>query len=389
MNTAKLYGNWNYPTQVCFGEGRVRELPELCGQLSMYKPLIVTDPYMASLPLITELRQLCAGDGIELGLFSEVKSNPSDINVAAGVNHYRQRGHDGIIALGGGSALDAGKAIALMVGQNRPLWDFEDAGDNYKRANTESIAKIIAIPTTAGTGSEVGRASVIVDTVACNKRLIFHPLMLPSVVISDPELCLSLPPHLTAATGMDALAHNMEAYFAPGFHPLADGIALEGCRLIKQYLPTAVKEGNNIEARAHLLAAATMGATAFQKGLGVIHSLSHPVGAIYDVHHGLLNAILMPYALIYNRKFIEDKCCHLARLLDLPNPSFESLLDWVLAFCQKLDIPLSLHDIGIDHSDIDTVVRLALADPSTASNPRPMNFSELKVMYGNAIDGRL
>jgi alcohol dehydrogenase class IV len=310
-------------------------------------------------------------------------------NVEDGLRVFREGGYDGIIAFGGGSALDAAKTIAFMAGQTRPMWDFEDVGDNWTRADPAGIVATIAVPTTSGTGSEVGRASVIVNEATHTKKIIFHPRMLPSIVISDPALTVGLPPHVTAATGMDALAHCLEAYCAPGFHPMADGIAVEGMRLVKISLPTAVKDGKNLVARANMMAAASMGATAFQKGLGAIHSLSHPVGAIYDTHHGLTNAVVMPYVLEFNRAAIEEKMTRLAAWLGLPNPSFKSVMSWVIALRKEIGIPHTLKDIGVGSDRIDELSEMAAVDPSTGSNPIPAGVTEMKEMFVASIEGRL
>ena len=334
-----LKGNWGFPTQMIFGPGRIARLGKACAGLGMSRPLLVTDPGLAALPMVRDAIAANEAEGLPTGLFTQVKPNPVGQNVEDGVDAYRAGGHDGIIAFGGGSALDCGKAIALMAGQSRPLWDFEDKGDNWKRVDSEGIAPIVAVPTTAGTGSETGRASVILDEETHIKKIIFHPKMMPGTVVSDPELTLGLPPHITAATGMDALAHCLEAYCAPGYHPMAEGIAVEGIRLVKDWLPTAVKDGGNLAARANMLAAASMGSTAFQKGLGAIHSLSHPIGALYDTHHGLTNAVVMPYVLAFNRPAIEDKMTRLAAWLGLANPSFTAMQDWILALRAEIGIP--------------------------------------------------
>ncbi|MCH7486605.1 MAG: iron-containing alcohol dehydrogenase, partial [Proteobacteria bacterium] len=326
-----MTGNWNYPTAVRFGAGRINELAKVCASLGMTRPLLVTDPGLAALPMVTGAVADCRAAGLGVAVFHNLRPNPVGRNVTDGVAAYRSGGHDGVIAFGGGSAMDTAKAIALMAGQERPLWDFEDVGDNWRRAEVSAIAPIVAVPTTAGTGSEVGRAAVITEEDTHTKKIIFHPRMLPGVVISDPALCVGLPPHITAATGMDAFAHCLEAYSAPAFHPMADGIALEGMRLVHDWLPAAVKDGTDLAARANMMAAASMGATAFQKGLGAIHSLSHPVGAIYDTHHGLTNAVFTPYVLAFNRPAIEDRMARLARYLGLAKPSFEGVMDWVLA----------------------------------------------------------
>jgi alcohol dehydrogenase class IV len=384
-----LRGNWNYPTQMRFGAGRIGELAEACRGLGMTRPLLVTDPGLAALPMVTEAIAANEAAGLPTGLFSEIKPNPVGQNVDDGIAAYRGGGHDGVIAFGGGSGLDAAKAVALMAGQNRPMWDFEDVGDNWTRADPDGIAPIVAVPTTAGTGSEVGRASVVVNQETETKVIIFHPKMLPSVVISDPALTVGRPPHVTAATGMDALAHCLEAYCAPGYHPMAEGIAVEGMRLVKTWLPTAYRDGGNLEARAHMLAAASMGATAFQKGLGAIHSLSHPIGAIYDTHHGLTNAVVMPYVLAFNRGAIEGKLTRLAAWLDLPDPSFTSVMDWVLALRSELAIAHTLKDIGVDDARADELSEMAAKDPTAPTNPVPIGAAELKGMFIDALEGRL
>ncbi len=390
MTTSEqLYGNWNYPTQIRFGAGRIKELPEACQELNIKRPLIVTDAGLAKMDFVDDVIKINNANKLATGLFSDVKSNPTEKNIDTGVAFYEHCGNDGVIALGGGSALDAGKAIALMVGQDRPLWDFEDAGDNWLRVNVAAMAPVIAVPTTAGTGSEVGRASVIVDEPSHSKKIIFHPGMLPAIVIADPELTLGLPPNITAATGVDAFVHNLEAYCAPGYHPMADGIALESMRLIKNWLPVAFEDGSNITARSHMLAAASMGAVAFQKGLGAVHALAHPLGAIFDKHHGLLNAILLPYVLQKNRTVIENKIAHVSRCLDLEEYSFAEFFEWVLAFRKQLEIPGDLGSIGIVADESKLIGELALADPSASGNPQPLTAAEYSEIFTAAVMGNL
>ena len=381
--------NWNYPTAVRFGPGRIAELPAVCKEVGITRPLLVTDPGLRALPMIASALAALRAAGLGDCVFADVKANPVGRNVDDGVAAFRRLGCDGVIAFGGGSALDVGKTIAFMSGQTRPLWDFEDREDWSTRADPAGIAPTIAVPTTAGTGSEVGRATVILDEATHLKKIIFHPKMLPVVVISDPELTVGLPPRMTAATGMDALAHCLEAYCAPGFHPLADGIALEGMRLVKEWLPRAFANGADIEARAHMLAAASMGATAFQKGLGAIHSLSHPVGAIYNAHHGETNGIVMPYVLQFNRPAIEERMQRLARLLDLQPANFDGVLQWVLALRQQIGIPNTLADVGVKEADLDLLVPMAVDDPSTGGNPRPAGAAEMRTMFEKAIRGDL
>ena len=388
-NSSQLKGNWNYPTTIRFGSGRIRELAKACRELGMLQPLLVTDPGLAELPMIKQALENCHNGGLPCGLFSEVKSNPIEANVSAGVKAYKDNHHDGVIAFGGGSALDTAKAIALMVGQERPIWDFEDRADWWLRVNVSGMAPVVAVPTTAGTGSEVGRAAVITDERDHTKKIIFHPRMLPAIVIADPELTLGLPPHITAATGMDALSHNLEAFCSPLFHPMAQGIALEGMRLIKDWLPQAVAEGCNLEARANMMAASTMGATAFQKGLGAMHSLSHPCGSVLNTHHGLTNAVVMPYVLAFNRVAIEDKLTALARYFDLPNPSFQAVLDWILRLREKIGIPHTLAELGVGEEHVERLARMAEVDPSSDSNPVKLTADNLAGLYRNAIEGVL
>jgi len=382
-------GSWNYPTPVRFGPGRIQELPEACRALGMSRPLLVTDPGIAALPILETALTANHVAGLPTAVFSDVRGNPVGANVDAGVAVLRQGDHDGVVALGGGSALDVGKAVALMAGQSARLWDFEDVGDNWTRVNPDGMVPVVAVPTTSGTGSEVGRASVIVDEESHAKRIIFHPGMLPGQVLCDPELTIGLPASVTAAVGMDALSHNLEAFCAPGFHPQADGIALEGMRLIHGALPRAVRDGTDIAARSDMMAASLMGATAFQKGLGAMHSMSHPLGANLDVHHGLANAIVMPYVLCANRAVIADRMTGLARYLDLPDPGFMAVLDWVLALRRELEIPHTLSEIGVHHDHGRALAPQAFLDPSTATNPLPMSTEAFGALFSKAIDGVL
>ncbi|MEH6626731.1 MAG: iron-containing alcohol dehydrogenase [Motiliproteus sp.] len=389
----KLQGNWSYPNSIHAGAGRVSELPQLCQQLAMQAPLLITDPVLATLPMVCSALDQCRQEGLRVGCFSEVQGNPTGSNVMAGVDAYRAGNHDGVIAFGGGSCIDAAKAVALMVGQNRPLWDFEDVGDNWARVNEASIAPIIAVPTTAGTGSEVGRAAMITDQDNHIKRIIFHPEMLPTLAILDPELTTGLPPLLTAATGIDALSHNLEALCSPSYHPMAEGIAMEGARLVKTYLPRAVMDGNDLEARMQMLVASSMGATAFQKGLGAMHAIAHPLGALYDAHHGMLNAILMPYVLKANREAINVRIERLSRYLDLTGagfePGFDGFLSWVLQLRQHLGIPHSLAAIEIEDIDANLVGLMAAADATASTNPILFDAQQYAALFKDAVHGRL
>ena len=389
MDYDDAVGNWNYPTAVSAGAGRIEELPAACLELGIRAPLLVTDPGIAALPMLGLARTSCVAAGLRCEVFADVRSNPTPDNVMAGVGAYRGGDHDGVIGFGGGSALDVAKAVAMMSGQVRPLWDFIDEGDNWTRVREEGVAPIIAVPTTAGTGSEVGRASVITDEASQVKRLIFHPLMLPRKVILDPTLTVGLPPSITAATGMDALSHNLEAFCAPCFHPMADGIALEGMRLVREWLPAAVANGDDLDARMHMLVASSMGATAFQKGLGAMHAIAHPLGALHDAHHGLLNAILMPYVLVANRAGIKEKLARAAAYLDLDGRSFDAFLDWVLALRKEVGIPHCLADIDIDDAMQDRVGEMAVRDPSAGGNPLPFGAADYRALFVRAVAGEL
>lgn len=385
----ELSGNWNYPTQYHLGAGRITTLAQCATTLGMAAPLVVTDSGIVMLGFFQEIVTKLKENGLKVAVFSDIKPNPTGKNITDGVAAYSLGNHDGVIVIGGGSALDAGKAIALVCKQQHSLWDFVDEGDNWSRAQPDLIPPIIAVPTTAGTGSEVGRASVILDDKAQTKRIIFHPKMMPELVIADPELTVGLPANLTAATGIDALAHNLEAYCAPGYHPMAVGIAVEGMRLIKQWLPTAVADGQNTEARAHMLVASSMGATAFQRGLGAIHALAHPLGAVYDAHHGLLNAILMPYVLVANRPAIEENIADLTRSLGFANVGFDSFLDWVLTLRADLSIPHTLLEIGIDDRDADKIAAMAVMDPTAGTNPIPFAAEDYADIFRNSVSGVL
>ena len=381
--------NWNYPTSVWVGENRVKDLSEACKNLSISNPLFVTDKDLINLEMVQKILSDLKQNYNNISIFSNFTGNPIGENVEEGVKVFNKQKCDGVIAFGGGSGIDVGKAIAFMSGQTRPIWDFEDIGDFWKRANENKIAPIIAVPTTAGTGSETGRASAIINKQTGVKKIIFHPKFLPSIVILDPVLTIDLPPRLTAATGMDALAHNLEAFCAPGFHPMADGIAIEGLKLIKKSLLIAVNNGKNIDARSDLLAAASMGSTAFQKGLGAIHSLSHPVNAQFNVHHGLSNAIFMPYVLTYNKIYIESRIVSICDYLNL-DKSFDSFLNWILDLRRELKIPHKISEvIDVNKINIKELSQMALDDPSTASNPRKLTINDMQILYEHSISGEL
>jgi alcohol dehydrogenase class IV len=383
--STNLRGNWNYPTTIWAGPGRIAELADACARAGMKRPLIVTDEGLIGAPMIGNALAAVKNSA----LFGAVRGNPALSHVEAGLRAYRAGDHDGVVAFGGGSALDAGKVVAFMSGQTRPLWDFEDIGDWWTRADPAGIAPVVAVPTTAGTGSEVGRAGVILNEETHQKKIIFHPLMMPRIVISDPELTVGLPPGVTAATGIDAFVHCFEAFCAPGFHPLSDGIALEGMRIIHRFLPQAYADGRNIEARAQMLAAASMGATAFQKGLGGVHAIAHPVGSWFNTHHGLTNAVILPYVVTFNRRAIETKADVISRVLDLPTRGFDGFLAWVLDMRRELGVPHSLADIGVSVDKAAIIGREAAIDPSASGNPIPVDAAQLEHIFRAAVAGRL
>jgi alcohol dehydrogenase class IV len=379
-----LTGNWSYPTTIKFGAGRITELSEACAALGLRRPMLVTDKGLADLPITKQALDILDAAGLGRAMFSEVDPNPTEINMEAGVAAYKAGGHDGVIAFGGGSGLDLGKMVAFMAEQSRPVWDFEDIGDWWTRADADAIAPIIAVPTTAGTGSEVGRASVITNSQTHVKKIIFHPKVLPSIVIADPELTVGMPAIITAGTGMDAFAHCLEAFSSPFYHPMSQGIALEGMRLVKEYLPRAFADGADLEARAHMMSAAAMGATAFQKGLGAVHAVSHPVGAIYNTHHGMTNAVVIPPVLEMNRAVIEDRIAEAANYLGIAG-GFTGFFDYVMALRTELGVPDKLRDLGVGTDRIDDMVAMALEDPSAGGNPLPMTEANTKALFEACI----
>ena len=378
--------NWSYPTAVRFGVGRIKELAEACRAAGISRPLLVTDAGLAKLPITTQAMDLLNSAGLPVALFADVQSNPVESNVESGVAVFRAGKHDGVVAFGGGSGLDTGKVIAFMAGQSRPLWDFEDIGDWWTRAQPDKIAPVVAVPTTAGTGSEVGRAGIITQESTHTKKVIFHPKMMPRVVICDPELTTGMPPSITMGTGMDALAHCLEAYCAPSYHPMAEGIAVEGMRLIFVNLPRVVANGKDLEARAHMMSAAAMGATAFQKGLGAIHALSHPIGALYNTHHGTTNGVFMPYALVFNRAAIEAKIDRLSGFLGIPD-GFNGFLNAVLDLRKKTGVPHDLKALGVDDRKADTIVEMSLVDPTASGNPVPLTKESSRKILDAALKG--
>lgn len=379
-----LSANWSYPTDIRFGAGRIGELGECCAEAGITRPLLVTDRGLANLPITQQTLDLMEQAGLGRAMFSEVAPNPTEINMEAGRKVFLNGNHDGVIAFGGGSGLDLGKLLAFMAGQTRPVWDFEDIGDWWKRANADAIAPIIAVPTTAGTGSEVGRASVIVNSQSHVKKIIFHPRILPSIVISDPELTVGMPPFITAGTGMDAFIHCFEAFCSPNFHPMSQGIALEGMRLVKENLPRVYADAANIEARGQMLVAAAMGAVAFQKGLGATHAVSHSVGAIYNTHHGMTNAVVLPSVITMNRPAIENRVDDITRYLGIAN-GFDGFTQFIMTLRESLGVPERLRDMGVGTDRIEEMTRMALDDPSAGGNPVKMTAENTRALFEACI----
>ena len=375
-----MLANWSYPTNIRFGAGRIAELPDACRTAGISHPLLVTDRGLARLPVTRTALDVLEDAGLGRSVYSDVDPNPSDVNLAAGLAKFREGSFDGVVALGGGSGIDLGKMVAFMSGQTRPIWDFEDIGDWWMRANADAIAPIVAVPTTAGTGSEVGRASVITNSETRTKKIIFHPRVLPSVVISDPELTAGMPPSITAGTGMDAFAHCLEAYCSPNYHPMSQGIALEGMRLVRNWLGAAYREGDNPEARAHMMSAASMGAVAFQKGLGAIHALSHPVGALFNTHHGTTNAVVMPPVLEFNREAITGRIEAASAYLGIEG-GFEGFCEFVIELRSELNIPANLTELGADPAKSEEMARMAIEDPSAGGNPVALDYDNTLDLY--------
>jgi alcohol dehydrogenase len=384
MSSANITANWSYPTSVKLGRGRIKELADACKSLGMKKPLLVTDRGLASMAITKNALDILEDAGLGRAIFADVDPNPNEKNLEAGIKAFRDGSHDGVVAFGGGSGLDLGKCVAFMVGQSRPVWDFEDIGDWWTRAGVDGIAPIVAVPTTAGTGSEVGRASVITNSATHVKKIIFHPKFLPGVVIADPELTVGMPKIITAGTGMDAFAHCLEAYSSPFYHPMSAGIALEGMRLVKEFLPRAYKEGTDLEARANMMSAAAMGAVAFQKGLGAIHALSHPIGAVYNTHHGMTNAVVMPAVLRFNRSAIEEKIARAAAYLGISG-GFDGFYDYVLKLRSELNVPDNLTAMGITSDRIDELAAMAIEDPSAGGNPVALTLENTKTLFADCF----
>jgi hypothetical protein len=380
----ELMANWSYPTEIRFGVGRIKELVDACAALGIRRPLFVTDSGLANLPIVAEVLAILERGGLGRIIFSEVEPNPDENSLEKGVAKYKAGQHDGVVAFGGGSALDMGKMIAFMSGQHRPVWDFEDVDDWWTRADENGIAPIIAVPTTAGTGSEVGRAGILTNSQDYVKKIIFHPKMLPSIVICDAALTVGLPPAVTAGTGMDAFIHSFEAYCSPFYHPLSQGIALEGMRLVKDYLFRAYTNGADLDARAHMMSAAAMGAVAFQKGLGAVHALSHPLGAVHNTPHGMTNAIALPAVIRFNRPVIEERVGRLAAYLEIEG-GFDGFYDWITRFAIAMGVPERMSELGVKHADIDLLARMAVVDPSAGGNPITLTEAHARKLYREIV----
>jgi len=376
--------NWSYPTAIRFGAGRVGELGEACRAAGIARPLLVTDRGLASLPITAQTLDILDAAGLGRAIFADVDPNPDERNLEAGIAAFNGSGHDGVVAFGGGSGLDLGKLVAFMAGQTRPVWDFEDVGDWWTRADATKIAPVVAVPTTAGTGSEVGRAGVLTNSATHVKKIIFHPKMLPAVVICDPELTVGMPKAITAGTGMDAFAHCLEAFCSPFYHPMSQGVALEGMRLVKDYLPRAYADGADIEARAQMMSAAAMGAVAFQKGLGAVHALSHPVGAIYGAHHGTTNAVVIPPVLRFNRPAIEERIVRAAAYLGIGG-GFDGFYDYVMRLRAELGIPDRLGALGVGADRIDEMAAMAIEDPCAGGNPVKLTLDAAKALFRASV----
>lgn len=379
-----LTANWSYPTAIRFGAGRIKEIADACKVAGIKRPLLVTDKGLANLPITQNALDLLERSGLGRASFADVDPNPNEINLAAGVEAFRNGGHDGVVAFGGGSGLDLGKLVAFMAGQDRPVWDFEDIGDWWTRADADAIAPNIAVPTTAGTGSEVGRAGVLTNSETHVKKIIFHPKVLPSVVICDPELTVGMPKMITVGTGMDAFAHCLEAFSSPHYHPMSQGIALEGMRLVNENLPKVLANADDIEARGHMMSAAAMGATAFQKGLGAVHALSHPIGAIYNTHHGMTNAVVIPPVLRFNRTAIEDRIASAAAYLGIAG-GFDGFYDHVLAMRNDFGVPDKLRDLGVDDTRLNELAANAIEDPSAGGNPVELTLDAARALFVECI----
>jgi alcohol dehydrogenase len=384
----KPVANWNYPTTIRFGAGRIAELAAEAKKAGFKHPLIVTDPFLAATAKVAEAAKSLRDAGLPTAIFSAIQPNPVGANIEAGLQAFREGGHDSVIAFGGGSALDAGKVIAFMSGQTRPLWEFEDVGDWWTRADADGVAPVIAVPTTAGTGSEVGRAGVVTQEETHTKKVIFHPKMMPVVTICDPALTVGMPRAITVGTGMDALSHCLEAYCAPSYHPMADGIAIEGVRLVKEALPIVARDPGNLAARADMMSAAAMGATAFQKGLGAMHAMSHPVGSLHNTHHGMTNAVFMPYVLKFNRMAIDDRIVRLAAYLGLKR-DFDAFLDWILLLRDELGVPPTLEGLGVDDRNAALIAHMAPLDPTAGGNPVALDEASSRRLFEAALIGRI
>ena len=382
MNSILQY---NFPTTIRFGAEASNELPDYLQKNNLLKPLIVTDPVVVQLDFFKKIIASLQKKNISAEIFHDIHKNPVKSDVYKGTDVYDATDRDSIVGIGGGVALDVARAICLRINHREDLFKYDDliGGDVFV---TNDVPHFVTIPTTAGTGSEVGRSAIIADDITHQKKILFSPKLLAKIVFADPLLTMDLPPFVTAATGMDALTHNMEAYLAKMHHPMCEGIALEGIYLISQSLERAVNKPD-LESRSNMLIASLMGAVAFQKGLGVVHSLAHPLSALLDTHHGLANAVNIPYGMEFNIAGCEEKFKRIALTLGLKKQTGEAVVDYLFDLNSKINIPHKLSEIGVKPEHIETLADLAIADFAYPNNPKPVSREDFRELYLKALRG--
>jgi alcohol dehydrogenase class IV len=382
MTFDKIY-QYNFPTTIRFGAGSNNELPDYLVKNNLSRPLVVTDTIVAQLPFFKKIVESLKAKNISVEVFSDIHKNPVKSDVYKGTDVFDGTKRDSIIGIGGGAAIDVARAILLRINHREDLFKYDDliGGDVFV---TNEVPHFITIPTTAGTGSEVGRSAIIADDVTHQKKILFSPKLLAKIIFADPLLTMELPSFITAATGMDALTHNMEAYIAKMPHPLCEGIALEGISLIHQSLETAVNKPD-LESRSKMLIASLMGAIAFQKGLGVVHSLAHPLSSLLDTHHGLANAVNIPYGMEFNIEGFENKFKRIASTLELKEQSGKAVVDYLFELNSKINIPHKLSAIGVKPEHVETLADLAIADFAHPNNPKPVSREDFKQLYLRAL----